>query len=278
MTIKLALNLEFSNGQQVVIVSAGRIGVHKPSVEWDPAAYLRGVPYGHRSSLGVLSVGIGQFYGDPNIGRLNWGAKSRLLGEARATKGGMFATVQLIQRETSCVSENWLDWRLDNGLPYNIVDYYGHPEEQGLFYRAQIRDSDAPTDYISFWTSWGVPFRPAFMTDQFQQFFMYRPETLRFFGGAAPRPAQRSAGIPARPQGDRPRRAAEKLGNEWWGRCLQSTCRPAGAWGWLQAPLGQQVPVWGVGRFPARLAGDFRQEVLERRHARGWTTVRIFVR
>jgi hypothetical protein len=177
MTIKLALNLEFSNGQQVVIVSAGRIGVHKPSVEWDPAAYLRGVPYGHRSSLGVLSVGIGQFYGDPNIGRLNWGAKSRLLGEARATKGGMFATVQLIQRETSCVSENWLDWRLDNGLPYNIVDYYGHPEEQGLFYRAQIRDSDAPTDYISFWTSWGVPFRPAFMTDQFQQFFMYRPET-----------------------------------------------------------------------------------------------------
>jgi hypothetical protein len=51
-----------------------------------------------------------------------------------------------------------------------------------------------------------------------------------FFGGVAPSPHRRSAGIPARPCGDRPRRAAEKLGNESWGRCLLPPCRSYGAW------------------------------------------------
>ena len=62
-------------------------------------------------------------------------------------------------------------------LPYNITSYYDHPEDEGAFFRAEVTDSDAPTDYMSFWISWGIPFRPAYMTDQFQQFFMYRPET-----------------------------------------------------------------------------------------------------
>ena len=174
---RVALNLQFSNGQQVAIVSSGLIGIHKPTVAWGAGLYKPGVPHGHRSSLGVLSVGIGEFYGDPKNGRLNWDATSRLLGEAKWIKGGIFATVQLLKRDTSCPQETWTDWRLDNALPYNITSYYDHPEDEGAFFRAEVTDSDAPTDYMSFWISWGIPFRPAYMTDQFQQFFMYRPET-----------------------------------------------------------------------------------------------------
>jgi hypothetical protein len=176
-TSSIAMGLTFKNGQYVIVSAKGLIGMHQPTVTWDPTYYRAGVVSGYKNSFGYLSVGIGQYYSNPVNGALRWAAKSEILESAKSSIDGTFSMIQLIQR--SCDFESWTDWRLDNAAPYNATGTYNNPAGNpiGSFYSAGLTDSDAPAESTWSANTGTFCFASAYMTDHFQQFFVFKPDS-----------------------------------------------------------------------------------------------------
>jgi hypothetical protein len=177
--IHFSMGLTFANDQYVAVATKGMIGMHQPKVRWEPADYNQGVVYGYKDGFGVLSVGIGMFYSsneaEREAGRCAWGASSDILKSANAITYPTFSMIQLIKRASK--AETWTDWHLDNAVPYNAQSPYNYPigTPPGSSYKAAITDSDAPNNYIA--PGVGIPFASTYMTDQFEQYFVFRPST-----------------------------------------------------------------------------------------------------
>jgi hypothetical protein len=157
--------LTFSNGQTASVAKKGLIGMHKPTVAWDAAAYQAGIVHGRKTSLtwegvftaNALQVRVGSFADESD--------RIVLQATSSSLQQGHFAITQLLVRDS--LSESFSEWHLDNSFPYtDYPDSYHSltPHSPGTAY---CLFSDGPSCPIG-----------GYMLDQFKQYFMYRSDAV----------------------------------------------------------------------------------------------------
>jgi hypothetical protein len=149
------MGLTFDNGQYAVVTTRGLLGMHRPTVAWDPDAYTAGIVHGYETTW-VVHVGVGDWF---DVGPTN---SLALRFTSTSLTPGKLGITQLIIRDSSV--ESWEDWRLDNSIPYQAPDDYSlRPDGT---YRAAHFFTDMPSMFY---------YAAVYCYDQFEQYFMFRP-------------------------------------------------------------------------------------------------------